>query len=238
MSIRERLDDARILFAQGRRDGALLSVLIAVAATSRRRYPRTTMRDDEAFIRFLLDEHPAVVKISDWVPTCEDDYIRCIHPDKVLDEGGNRVGGWWFKVPGSGERGWPDEMMPLATCLYKFVRNSLAHEGILPSNVEFVDSEAGQLTFQVLEDRLRISNSLMDGLGAAVTYAPENFDLFPDIAETPPDVIAWMMFRSQRDNRKTYLEQRAVRIQRIKDSDQTRTETNGSAGHDTENAVK
>jgi hypothetical protein len=219
MSIRERLEDARILFAQGRRDGALLSVLIAVAATSRRRYPRTTtMRDGDAFIRFLLDEHPAVVKVCAWVPTCEDDYIRCIHPDKVLDDQGNRVGWVWVRVPRSG---WPDEMMPLATCLYKFVRNSLAHEGTLPSNVEFVHSEPGHLTFQVSDDRLRISNSLMDGLGAAVTYAPENFDLFPDIAETPSDVIGWMLFRTQRDNRKAYLDQRAARIERIKDSNPT-----------------
>jgi len=218
MSIRDRLDDARILFANGRRDGALLSVLVAVAATSRRRYPHSAIpRDGDAFIRFLLDEHPVIVS-SDWVPTCEDDYVRCIHADKALDSAGKRVGGWWFQVPGSSQWGWPDELMPLATILYKFVRCSLAHEGVLPNNVEFVDTEPGHLVFKVLPDRLQLSNPLMDGLSQAVTYAPENFDLFPDIAETPMDVVAWMLFRSQRDNRKAYLDQRAARIQALSNS--------------------
>jgi hypothetical protein len=213
MSIKDRLDDARMLFSQGRRDGALLSVLVAVAATSRRRYPRATIRrDKEAFIRFLLDEHPAVVSNSDWVPTCEDDYIRCIYPEKALDSKGERVGGWWFKVPGSAKLGWPDELMPLATCLYAFVRNSLAHEGGLPENVEFVEGQQGAITFEVLKDRLRVSNSMMDGLCKAVTFAPENFDLFPDIAETPPDVVAWMLFGKARDKRQAYMEQRAKRV--------------------------
>ncbi len=212
MSIVDRLNDARLLFGQGRRDGALLSVLVAVAATSRKRYPRSRFSDEQAFIRFLLDEHPVVVGNSDWVPTCEDDYIRCIDPRKALDSDGNRVGGWWFGVPGSE---WPDELMPLATCLYKYVRNNLAHEGTLPDNVDFVESEHGALTFEVLEDHLRISNSIMDGLSRAVTFAPENGDLFPDIAETPPDVIAWMLFRKARDQRKVYLEQRAERIRHL-----------------------
>ena len=56
MSVRDRLDDARVLYASNRRTGALLSALIAVAATSRKRYPRDTMGDGEAFKRFLHDE--------------------------------------------------------------------------------------------------------------------------------------------------------------------------------------
>lgn len=214
MSIKDRLDDARILFSQGRRDGALLSVLVAVAATSRRRYPKSLIRRDrEAFIRFLLDEHPAIVSNSDWVPTCEDDYIRCIDPKTALDSKGQRVGGWWFKVPGSGKLGWPGELMPLATCLYAFVRNSLTHEGVLPENVEFVEGPQGAITFEVVEDRLRVSNSIMDGLCKAVTFAPENFDLYPDIAEMPPDVVAWMLFGKARDRRHAYMEQRARRVE-------------------------
>lgn len=57
MSIRARLDDARVLYAAGRVEGCLLSVLVAVAATSRKRYPREQVRGDgEAFKRFLCDE--------------------------------------------------------------------------------------------------------------------------------------------------------------------------------------
>src|SRR5262249_16961156 len=144
------------------------------------------------------------------------DYIRCIKPRESLDANGERVGGWWFKVPGSAEFGWPDEMMPLATILYKYVRNSLAHEGGLPTNVEFIeDKQAGFVSFEVLPDRLRISNLLMAGLGRSVTFAPENGDLFPDIGETPPDVLAWNIFRNNRDQQKPYLEQRALRVERI-----------------------
>ena len=59
-------------------------MLIAVAGTSRRRYPRP-MKDRDAFIRFLLDEHPVVVGgVSDWVPRCEDDYLRCIEAEKAF----------------------------------------------------------------------------------------------------------------------------------------------------------
>jgi len=171
---------------------------------------RTRVRlDRNAFIRFLPDEHPVVVRLSDWVPTCEEDYIRCIEPRKVLDAKGDRIGGWWFKIPGSAKLGWPDELMPLATCLYTFVRNSLTHEEILPDNVEFIEGQSGSTTFEVSEDRLRISNSLMDGLCGAMAYAPENSDLFPDIAETPRDIIAWMLFGKAGDKRQAYKERQA-----------------------------
>ena len=56
MGVVDRLEDARVLYASGRRMGSLLSVLIAVAATSRKRYPRNEARDSEAFTRFLRDE--------------------------------------------------------------------------------------------------------------------------------------------------------------------------------------
>ncbi len=216
MSIRDRLGDAELLLSQGRNDGALLGVLVAVAATSRKRYPDRMpwgdpAQDGSAFISFLLDEHP-VLAPSRWIPACDDDYVRSIFPDKVLDAAGERVGGWWFKVPGSAEFGWPDEVMPLAACLYKYVRCSLAHEAGLPDNVEFTDGEAGKLTFQVLEDRLRLSRSIIDRLSRAVTFAPENFDVFRDVAEIPADVVAWMLFGKGRDDRKAYMEKRAERV--------------------------
>jgi hypothetical protein len=51
MSIRERLLDARLLYANGHYSGALLTSLVAVAATSRKRYPQPT-RDSVAFTSF------------------------------------------------------------------------------------------------------------------------------------------------------------------------------------------
>lgn len=38
MSLFARLDDAQVLYEQGRLHGALLSLLVAIAATSRKRY--------------------------------------------------------------------------------------------------------------------------------------------------------------------------------------------------------
>jgi hypothetical protein len=57
MSIRARVEDAIVLQGIGRPEGALLSALVAVAATSRRRYPQSTgKRDGEAFKAFTHDE--------------------------------------------------------------------------------------------------------------------------------------------------------------------------------------
>lgn len=52
----ERIEDARMLYSNGRRMGALLSVLVALAATARKRYPREDYKDREAFTRFLKDD--------------------------------------------------------------------------------------------------------------------------------------------------------------------------------------
>lgn len=45
MSVRNRLEDARVLFSAGRQQGAFAVVLIAAAATSRKRYPRDEWDD-------------------------------------------------------------------------------------------------------------------------------------------------------------------------------------------------
>ena len=58
MSIPERIEDSRLLFAASRLEGALVMVLIAVSATSKKRYPR--LRDNEAFCRFLTDEREKI----------------------------------------------------------------------------------------------------------------------------------------------------------------------------------
>lgn len=56
MSIRDRLEDARILTSAGRQQGAFIQVLIAAAATSRKRYPRSEWDDSESFRNFVYDE--------------------------------------------------------------------------------------------------------------------------------------------------------------------------------------
>lgn len=54
--VKEYLDDADYLLKNERLWGALLLLLVAVAATSRKRYPRSTHWDNEAFKQFVRDE--------------------------------------------------------------------------------------------------------------------------------------------------------------------------------------
>lgn len=183
MSIRERLDDAKFLYANDRRGGALLSVLIAVAASSRRRYPKPQFRDRQAFVQWMADEMVVITGVQNFN----------------------------VRVPGADSAKWPDETMPLGGCFYEFVRCNLAHEASLPANVEFFAAEHGSTVVDINEDRIRLSDSWMDGLSRAVTFAVENADLFPDIAETPDDVIAWMLFGKRRVSLGDYMEQRRRR---------------------------
>lgn len=56
MSLKARVQDAVMLWENGRMEGAFLCALIAVAATARRRYPdRNKVKDRDAFERFLTD---------------------------------------------------------------------------------------------------------------------------------------------------------------------------------------
>jgi hypothetical protein len=111
--VHARLEDAKVLYESGRVEGALLMTLVAVAATSRRRYPLGTMSlkdpskkmgDGEAFKTFVRDEIWLLVKE---------------HSDTVQYDGG----------------------MPIEDFLYKYLRCSLLHEGELPSDVYSVRKE-------------------------------------------------------------------------------------------------
>lgn len=53
MSIRSRVEDAELLWREGRPEAALLMALVAVSATARRKYPECK-RDGEGFERLLL----------------------------------------------------------------------------------------------------------------------------------------------------------------------------------------
>ena len=87
MSIRDKIVDAQLLYANGRKEGALLSVLVAVAATSRKRYPLGTKSDGDAFTSFLAEELPKVIRVGQFnvkfrnkMITIQDllyKYIRC-----------------------------------------------------------------------------------------------------------------------------------------------------------------
>ena len=60
MSIKARIEDAEVLWQQGRKEGAWVLALVAAAATSRRRYPRPR-KDKEAFTSFIRDVMPTLI---------------------------------------------------------------------------------------------------------------------------------------------------------------------------------
>jgi hypothetical protein len=62
MSAEDRLVDAEHLWAAGRRDGALLSVMVALAASARRTHPAITDRD--AFVTFLKSRHEWTISVE------------------------------------------------------------------------------------------------------------------------------------------------------------------------------
>jgi hypothetical protein len=110
LSIAARLDDAQVLYEAGRCDGALPSLLVAVAATSRKRYPRSAgMGDHEAFTRFIADE---MGNVTDSIGNIRFENLHVEHRR-------------------------PDPMN-LADVLYTYVRCELAHEATMPSDVVFV----------------------------------------------------------------------------------------------------
>lgn len=91
MSIRTRIEDADLLFQHGRKEGALLLVIIAVAATSRKRYPKKKYDDNVAFKDFVSEEMskyaPGWKKDTKvdinfqgkplWMPKILYEFIRC-----------------------------------------------------------------------------------------------------------------------------------------------------------------
>lgn len=187
MSIRSRLEDAHFLLANGRPDGALLSVCAAISATSRKRYPdRKAMSDREAFVTFLADEIPVVT-------------------------GGGVVESITVRYPGANKAKYPDELMPLQDVLYEFVRCTLAHEGRIGQNVEFTETD--DMMFSVTEDRLVLGGAIVRCLFRVPEFAPENFDEFPSIASMPPEVVAWMLFGQRRASHAQYIEKRQNRVQ-------------------------
>lgn len=90
MSVRARVDDALLLWDRGRKEGAFLSALVAVAATSRRRFPdRKAVKDRDAFVRFLEAAHTDRISVeyrSKCLPVEELFYkwFRC----QLVHEGG------------------------------------------------------------------------------------------------------------------------------------------------------
>lgn len=81
MSVKDRIEDARILWENDRIEGAVIQVLIAVAGTVRKRYPKP-MGDSKAFKKFVIDE---IEKITNG-PTRNIDFYFRGNPHTPLED--------------------------------------------------------------------------------------------------------------------------------------------------------
>jgi len=147
VGVQARVEDAGVLGDNGRHEGALLMLLIAVAATSRKRYPRGTpsknnpakqMGDREAFTTFLRDEIWRLVRE---------------HDDFVVFRG---------------------EKRPIEDFLYEFLRCELVHDGGIPLDLYPVHD--GSVLSVIYPDGSGISFTglLLARLNDVVGRAPEN----------------------------------------------------------------
>ena len=145
--VQARIEDAGILADNGRYEGALLMLLVAVAATSRKRYPRGTpskkdpskkMRDREAFTTFLRDEMWLLVKE---------------HDDSIVFRGQER---------------------PKEDFLYDFLRNELLHEGGIPLDLQPLDDGAVLSISYPDGSGVSFTRLLLARLNDVVWRAPEN----------------------------------------------------------------
>lgn len=192
MSVRERQHDAALLWQSGRKEGALLSLLVAVAATSRKRYPRNEEKSDrKAFTQFLKDEM------------------------LVLTAGGAE--GFRVSVSQADKKRYPDLLVPMQDVFYEFMRCELAHEGRLPGHVRFIEGDGGGWSIEAGREALTLTSSFILFLSNVVVYAPENMCDFPENKEKPDDVVGWELFGKRRESHKEYLAARRKRILELED---------------------
>lgn len=120
MSVADRVEDARLLALQGRNDGALLNVLLAVAAASAEAFPESTKqagwrreRPDEGFDGWRFRKYLA--------PRLK--HLLFGSPDAASESA--------ISIEFKGQQ------LDLEALLYKRYRNSLVHEGMLPHDVKW-----------------------------------------------------------------------------------------------------
>jgi len=169
MSIKEQVDDALFLSQNGRYVGALTILMLAIAASSRRTFPKGTksreepnkeLSDRERFTLFLGGK------------------IR-----KILfgDYGGPDTGNSGISV------GFKGKQYDVAYILYKFYRCELVHSGELPEDIEFQQpnnqaglniSNGGVNVAISSSEKLVLDYGWIDLLANAVVYAKCNGDEF------------------------------------------------------------
>ena len=147
IGVQARVEDAGVLADNGRYEGALLMLLIAVASTSRKRYhkgtpsktnPNKKMSDREAFTTFLRDEIWRLVKE---------------HSDFVIYQGKKQL---------------------IEDFFYKYLRCELVHEGHIPIDL-YPMHDSDVLTIVYPDGSvIGFSKLLLSRLNDVVWRVPEN----------------------------------------------------------------
>jgi hypothetical protein len=184
LGIRHRIEDAHVLWQAGRKEGAFGQILIAVAATARKRYPAP----------------PNGAKpVPDDQRPHRGEYARDANAFKtfVLDEMGKITGGPKYNVafPFQGQH------TPLEDILYEHLRCVLVHEAGMPDSIIMltVPIHEDRKKFNVLQltDPWGFPEGWVDNLLSVVVQAPENEPIFRDWLALQRDHEARMNARPQ-----------------------------------------
>lgn len=177
MSVRDRLEDAYILYQNGRKEGALFSTIIAVAATSRKRHPRKKVKEDSKAFKMFISEELSKYGPG-WGENTQVRFKFTDKPDKPVPVKINlgQLSSSMEKLKVSNDK----DDLPETTCrdvLYKYVRNELVHEARLPKCVEIKDENSLNIT--ILDySKITFTTGLIFYLTKIAVEAPENRDLF------------------------------------------------------------
>jgi len=159
MSIEDRLEDVELLLQHQRYDGALTILIIAIAASARKVYPRTmksfdqpekAMGDGESFRYFLGSRIKSIIQNNSSGP-----YPR--RSSLLLEFRGR--------------------LLNVEDIIYKYCRNSLLHEGVMDPDIELV------ATFETPPQATFLNNGIEISLscGEKLTLSLGWLDLFKKV---------------------------------------------------------
>jgi hypothetical protein len=165
MSLKARLDEARVLWDAGHKEGAF--ILIAMAATSRRKYPKPNKPKEQR--KPKAQRKPESLDLNSDAAV----FKRFLADEMQTITGGPKYG---VVFPFRGE-----ERVRLVDILYHHLRCQLVHEGEMPSTIVFTPPVFKDGKFY---DVLKLQNPLgfpegwIWNLAKVVTTAPENSEDF------------------------------------------------------------
>ena len=174
MSVRERVDDAVCLWKNGRKHGALLCLLVAVSATSRKRFPKPPAGGKG--VEEKKGVGPIRPRAGDYVKSDRVAFTTFLLDEMFTLTGKQAKYGVAFPFRG-------ETKVPYETILYEFMRCPLVHEADM-SGFFFTPSiiEDGKVLHQLkLTDPFGIPEQWVWNLAEAVATVVENKGMFDDV---------------------------------------------------------